>query len=123
MKIILAILVIAFFSSACGHWNYATKNSETVQLYFSIKHRVDDALLTKFDQKCKKRGEVIGSEGRWFNYLFISNANLIKGALIDIRNNANELGADKVVVHKQVEFVTSVTIVGQAYDCKAVSAT
>ena len=88
-----------------------------------MKHRVDGALHTEFDQKCKRLGEVIGSEGRWFNYLFIPNSNLIQGALNDIKNNAYELGADKVVVHKQVEFVTSVTIVGQAYDCKALSAT
>jgi hypothetical protein len=109
-------------SSACSHWHYTNKNSEAVQLYFSLRPKVDDALLTEFDRKCKKLGEVIGSEGRWFNYLFISNKNLIQGALNDIKNQAYEVGADKVVVHKQVAFVTSVTIVGQAYDCKAVTA-
>ena len=122
MKIILLILAIALSSSACANWNHTTKNSETVQLYFSLKHSIDDKLLTEFDQKCKKLGEVIGSEGRWFNYLFISNKLLTQGALDDIKNQAYKIGADKVVVHKKLDFTTSVTILGQAYDCKAVSA-
>jgi len=122
MKIILHILVIALLSSACAPWNQTTKDSETVQLYFSLKHNIDDKLLTEFDQKCKKLGEVIGSEGRWFNYLFISNKLLTQGALDDIKNQAYKIGADKVVVHKKLDFTTSVTILGQAYDCKAVSA-
>lgn len=122
MKIILPILAIALLSSACANWNHTTKNSETVQLYFSLKHKIDDKLLTEFDQKCKKLGEVIGSEGRWFNYLFISNKLLTQGALNDIKNQAYKIGADKVVVHKKLDFTTSVTILGQAYDCKAVSA-
>lgn len=122
MKIILLILAIALLSSACANWNHTTKNSETVQLYFSLKHKIDDKLLTEFDQKCKKLGEVIGSEGRWFNYLFISNKLLTQGALNDIKNQAYKIGADKVVVHKKLDFTTSVTILGQAYDCKAVSA-
>jgi hypothetical protein len=123
MKIILPILAIALLSSSCANWNHTTKDSETVQLYFSLKNNVDDKLLTKFDQKCKKLGEVIGSEGRWFNYLFIPNADLVQGALNDIKNIAYEIGADKVVLHERVQFVTSVTIVGQAYDCKAISST
>ena len=123
MKIIFPILAIALLSSACANWNHTTKNSETVQLYFSLKHNLDDKLLTEFDQKCKKLGEVIGSEGRWFNFLFISNKLLTQGALNDIKNQAHKIGADKVVVHKKLDFQTSVTILGQAYDCKAVSAT
>ena len=122
MKILLPILAIALLSSACANWHHTNKNSDSVQLYFSLKHRVDDKLLTEFDQKCERLGEVIGSEGRWFNFLFISNKLLTQGALNDIKNQAYKVGADKVVVHKKLDFQTSVTILGQAYDCKAIAA-
>ena len=122
MKIIFPILAIALLSSACANWHHTNKDSDSVQLYFSLKHSVDDKLLTEFDQKCERLGEVIGSEGRWFNFLFIPNEDLTQGALNDIKNKAYEIGADKVVVHKKLDFQTSVTILGQAYNCKTVTA-
>ncbi len=122
MKIIFPILAIALLSSSCANWNHTTKNSETVQVYFSLKHGLDDKLLTEFDQKCERLGEGIGREGHWYNYLFIPNRLLTQGALNDIKNKAYEIGADKVVVHKKLDFQTSVTILGQAYNCKAIAA-
>jgi hypothetical protein len=122
MNIIFPILVIALLSSACASYIELTnKNSKSVQLYFSLEPTINDALLTDFDQQCKSLGEVIGSEGRWYSYLFFSNRLMIQGALNDIRNRAYEIGANKVVVYKNIDFMTSVTIVGQAYNCKTIA--
>jgi hypothetical protein len=61
---------------------------------------------------CHYLGEVIGSEGHWYNYLFISNRKLTQGALNDMYNRANV-----VYVSDDINFATSVTFYGQAYFC------
>ena len=63
----------------------------------------------------EKVGEVIGSAGRWYNYIFLSNPTMIEGALNDLRNNAYRLGSDRVYVYRHIDFVTSVTFLGEAY--------
>ena len=60
-------------------------------------------------------GEVIGSAGHWYNYLFLSNPAMIEGAINDLRNNAHLLGSDRVYVYRHVDFTTSVTFLGEAY--------
>jgi hypothetical protein len=122
MKIIFPVLVIALLSSACAsHIEHTNKNSKSVQLYYSLEPTVDDALLTDFDRQCESLGEVIGTEGRWYSYLFFSNRLMIQGALNDIKNKASEIGANKVVVYKNIDFMTSVTIIGLAYNCKTIA--
>ena len=69
--------------------------------------------------KCSFRGDVVGSHGRWFNSWLISNDTLSYAALNDLRNIAQELGADTVFVPGVPNlFRTSVTIIGQAYRCQ-----
>jgi hypothetical protein len=63
-------------------------------------------------------GEVIGSQGHWYDYLFISNADLTQGALNDIYNKADKLGANVVTINDHIPFATSVTFYGQAYACE-----
>ncbi len=68
--------------------------------------------------QCKFRGDVIGSEGRWFNSWLIANDRLSYSALNDLRNKGHALGADTVYVPGITNlFRTSVTIIGQAYRC------
>jgi hypothetical protein len=67
---------------------------------------------------CRYLGEVIGSEGHCYNYLFISNRKLTQGALNDMYNRANTLGANIVYISYDVPFTTSVTFYGQAYYCE-----
>jgi uncharacterized protein YbjQ (UPF0145 family) len=82
--------------------------AQTVRLY-------EDA--TSLVAECAFLGEVIGSEGHWYSYLFISNKNLAQGAINDIKNEAWNLGANAVHAHINLLFSTSVTIVGHAYKC------
>ena len=67
---------------------------------------------------CRYLGEIIGSEGHWYNYWFLSNTDLTQGALNDIHNKANILHANVVYVDDQIPFITSVTFYGQAYHCE-----
>ncbi|MCZ4295640.1 DUF4156 domain-containing protein [Vibrio sinaloensis] len=67
--------------------------------------------------ECHWLGEVTGSEGHWYSYLFYPNDVMVKGALNDVKNRASELGANTVyLVHPQ-DFVTSFTVMGNAYIC------
>jgi hypothetical protein len=69
--------------------------------------------------KCAFRGDVVGTEGRWFNSWLIPNDTLSHAALNDLRNQAQENGADTVFVPGITNlFRTSVTIIGQAYRCR-----
>jgi len=69
--------------------------------------------------KCSFRGDVVGSEGRWFNSWLISNDTLSYSALNDLRNLAHEKGGDTVFIPGVPNlFRTSVTIIGQAYKCQ-----
>ena len=83
--------------------------AQAVQLVFT-ESRVQD---------CSFRGDVVGSEGRWFDSWAIPNDTLTRGALNDLRNQAHAVGADTVLIPALTNlFRTSVTIFGQAFRCK-----
>jgi hypothetical protein len=62
-------------------------------------------------------GPLFSSEGRWYTFLFTSNAGLANGAINDMYNKANELGANVVYIDSNIDFGSSVTLLGQAYVC------
>jgi hypothetical protein len=72
---------------------------------------------------CKYLGQLVGNQGNFFTGKFTSNPNLEKGAMNDLRNKANKLGANYVhlIVNRagrNENFVlTNVTNVGNAYLC------
>ncbi|NVD06117.1 DUF4156 domain-containing protein [Vibrio sp. JPW-9-11-11] len=68
-------------------------------------------------EQCQWLGEVTGSEGHWYSYLFFPNDSLVQGALNDIKNRAHNLGANTVSVNHSQNFVTSFTLMGSAYSC------
>lgn len=116
IKLLLILLLINVLSS-CTNIIRTTDDSEVVRLYF-LQHVVDKSVIADFDRDCTHIGEVIGSEGHWYTYLFISNTNLTRGALNDMKNNAYAMGANAVIVYNYISnFVTSVTFLGQAYYC------
>ena len=67
--------------------------------------------------ECHWLGEVTGSEGHWFSYLFFANDLLVQGAMNDIKNRAKQLGANTVYIVAPQDFTTSFTIMGSAYRC------
>ena len=68
--------------------------------------------------QCEYKGEVTGSEGHWYSYLFYPNDTLIQGAMNELKSNTIELGADTVIFTLPQDFATSVTMLGTAYLCK-----
>ncbi|WP_369691322.1 DUF4156 domain-containing protein [Vibrio ezurae] len=68
-------------------------------------------------QNCQWVGEVIGSEGHWYSYLFYNNDVLVRGAINDIKNKAHQIDANTVVLLSPHYFKTSATLVGTAYHC------
>ena len=69
-------------------------------------------------EQCEYKGEVTGSEGHWYSYLFFPNDTLIQGAMNELKSNTSELGADTVIFTLPQDFATSVTMLGTAYLCK-----
>tara|TARA_Y100001956_G_scaffold71682_1_gene76575 strand:- start:605 stop:880 length:276 start_codon:yes stop_codon:yes gene_type:complete len=66
---------------------------------------------------CQWLGEVTGSEGHWYNYLFFTNDVMVQGAMNDIKNRAKKLDANTVFVTAPQDFTTSFTVMGSAYRC------
>ena len=103
-------------------------------LYFSVliflvgcsaTHQIDPAavdipIYSNFSQhdQCQYLGEAIGSEGQLYNYFFISNYDLTKGARDDLRNKAYQLGGN--VIETEIapfQYTTSTVFVGNVYRC------
>jgi hypothetical protein len=74
--------------------------------------------LAKNLPKCTYISPIVSSYGHWYNYLFLSNKEMTQGAIDDMYNKANEVGANVVYVYKNINFTTSVTLLGQAYHCE-----
>lgn len=69
-------------------------------------------------EDCAGIHEVAGSDGHWYNYLFLSNQSMVHGAFNAIRNDAARHGANTVFVSERVEGqVAAITFYGAAYTC------
>ena len=111
-------LLTVLLLSSCSYENVKHPDNKPVRLIFKYELGIVAADSTP---ECRYLGEVIGSEGHWYTYLFISNKDLTQGALNDIYNQANALGANVVFISDDISFVTSVTFYGQAYHCEYIA--
>jgi len=68
---------------------------------------------------CRYISELVGSEGHWYTFFFISNTELTHASINDLKNQASDVGANTVYVEEHMGFGTSVTFLGQAYYCSA----
>lgn len=66
---------------------------------------------------CRYISELVGSEGHWYTFFFISNTELTHASINDLKNQASEVDANIVYVEEHMGFGTSVTFLGQAYYC------
>lgn len=87
-------------------------------------HQINDdakhvQIISNFEQvnNCRYIGELVGSEGHWYTFFFLSNPELTLASIIDLKNKANEIGADTLYIEDHMGFSTSVTFLGQAYNC------
>jgi len=113
-KFYLAFLIIStcFFASSCSTIQPHPDN-QIIRLIFSNESNV----IKNKNYDCKYLGTLVSSDGHWYSYLFISNTNLAQGALNDMYNKANEVNANVVYIEDNIDFSTSVTLLGQAYNC------
>lgn len=105
------IVLISIIISSCAPVQLHPDNKQVRLIFYN------EVKLTKTTPDCEYIGPIISSYGRWYNYLFISNTDLTNGALDDMYNKANTMGANVVYINKNIDFVTSVTLLGQAYKC------
>ncbi len=113
----LFILSLLITLSSCTNFIRPADDSENVRIFFT-KNMLEQATVKDMETHCAFKGEVIGSEGHWYSYLFLSNVDMTQGALNDVRNKATEQGSNIVIIHQVGDFLTSVTFVGQSYFCK-----
>ena len=106
------IILSGTFISSCAPVQLHPDN-KPVRLVF-----YNEIKLSKVTPNCEYISPITSSYGRWFNYLFISNTDLTEGAIDDMYNKANEIGANVVYINNNIDFVTSVTLLGQAYNCR-----
>ncbi len=113
VKIYLTIL-LSFIIISCSSMAQKSPDNRPIRL---IQKSELNIITNGKTPDCRYLGEVIGSEGHWYTYLFVSNRNLTQGALNDMYNRANAMGANVVYISDDINFVTSVTFYGQAYFC------
>ena len=116
MKTLLTYLFLITLAS-CTNYTRPSDDAKAVKLLF-FNHVPEESALQELKSLCIYKGEVIGSEGHWYSYLFFENADLARGALNELKNNAIEKGANVVIAHQVSDFVTSVTYAGELYFCK-----
>lgn len=108
MKLLMTGLLSLFLLSGCQLTTQPMSHeSETIALHYN-----DSAA-----QDCTEVGTVTGSEGHWYTFFFISNKDLMIAAVNDVKNEAQTLGANTVVLQNPMTFNTSVTLLGSAYTC------
>ncbi|WMN86632.1 DUF4156 domain-containing protein [Vibrio parahaemolyticus] len=108
LRIIVAISIFTLFGCSSTPLNSLDKSQQ-------VEVRIDG----QFDPaQCEYLGEVTGSEGHWYNYLFYTNDSMITGAINDLKSNAMAISADTVFMISPQYFVTSFTVLGTAYRCK-----
>ncbi len=104
---ILINCLFLLFLNGCAH--SLNNNAASVDVYYSTIEKIN----------CDYLGDVIGSDGNVFTFLFMSNVDLTRGALNDIRNNARVMGGDTVFIFReQLLYTTTTTFVGSVYDCQ-----
>jgi hypothetical protein len=116
MKILLSILLLTILSS-CTNFIKPDEESESVRIFFT-KNMLETTTVKDLEKHCAFKGEIIGSEGNWYSYLFMSNVDLTQGALNDVKNKAAAQGSNIVIIHQVGDFISSVTFVGQSYFCE-----
>jgi hypothetical protein len=105
-KQIFAIFTLMLCIAGCSVTPISEKGRE-VKIVFSDLNGTE----------CKYVGEVYGIEANMFSYWFISGDNIINGALSSLKNNAAMLGGNVVYLAREIEFSTSTSFFGGAYNC------
>lgn len=107
MRKMPALLVLAAVLSGCAPFAL-TRGADRV----AVSQDREDF------RDCDRMGEAIGVAGSWWYYWAISNHTLTQWARNDLRNQAIELGGNRIrIEHHDNYYATSTVFIGQVYRC------
>jgi len=89
----------------------------TAQPLIQQAETVNVMMTHKPAAECAYLGEVIGSQGHWYDFLFTPNTELAQGAINDMKNQTLALGGNTIYISQELKFITSETLLGQAFRC------
>jgi len=107
-KFLLLSLSLGLLAGCANPTNTMNPDAKFVHLRLDAQFNADH---------CQWLGEVTGSEGHWYSYIFFPNDVMVRGALNDIKNQAFDLGANTVYLVQPQDFISSFTVMGNAYTC------
>ena len=110
--LIFLVFSICIIASSCSIIQPHPGNKQVRLIFYN-----EINLIADNSYNCEYLTTLVSSDGHWYNYLFISNADLSNGALNDMYNKANAIDANVIYVNSNIDFATSVTLLGQAYKC------
>lgn len=99
-------LSLIFFLTGC-----------TAQPLIQDAEAVKVMLTHKPAAECTYLGEVIGSQGHWYDFMFTPNTELAQGAINDMKNQTLAMGGNTIYISQELNFITSETLLGQAFRC------
>ena len=112
----ISLVTFFMFLVSCSSVIRTRDGADTVQLFF-LGQSGGSRHIQTLENSCQFLGEVIGSEGHWYSYWFISNTLMVQNAINDLKNSVYAKGGNVAAVYRDMAFTTSVTLLGQAYKC------
>lgn len=109
---LMPVILMAALITSCAIIQQNPDNKPVRLIFYNEINIVGES-----DLDCRYLGSIVSSDGHWYNYLFISNSDLTLGSINDMHNKANEIGANVIYINDNIDFATSVTLLGQAYAC------
>ncbi|WP_052470664.1 DUF4156 domain-containing protein [Vibrio owensii] len=106
MRLTLAATLTATLLTGCV--TFPTQESELVKVIWDDVNAITN---------CQLVGTVMGSEGHFYDYWLHADKTMVWGALNQMRIEAAELGADILYLYQPFGFSSSVTMIGNAYQC------
>jgi len=111
------ILLSCFVASGCS---ITPRNPDNHPVRIIFNNELPG--LSKINlSNCDYMGTVVSTEGHWYDFIYISNSDLVTGAINNMHNLASDMGANLVYVDSNIDFKTSVTLIGQAYHCDVIT--
>ncbi|MBW3141465.1 DUF4156 domain-containing protein [Ferrimonas balearica] len=107
-KMIQAMLILSVLALS-GCVTFPTPESEQVTVIWDHSEAIT---------QCQHKGTVIGSEGHFYDYWLHADKDMVWGALNQMRIKTAAMGGDTLYLYQPMGFRTSVTMFGNAYDCR-----
>lgn len=94
--------------SLTGCITFPTEDSTKVQVIWDETDRIGG---------CELKGTVYGSEGHFYDYWLHSDKDMVWGTINQMSVKAAGMGADTLYLYQPFGFLSSVTMMANAYDC------